>query len=68
MTNFHLSMSQIRLAGYKIAEMESMRRSVALANYLAKSTQRMMSSCFISAGDMVYDPNRVNELARDCYL
>jgi hypothetical protein len=66
-TNSHLTHNQLRWRRYKIAEMESLRRTGDTTMLFNQEYPEDDVSCFISAGDMVYDSNRISEMAKDCY-
>jgi len=66
-TNHNLSFDQIRWRRYKIKEMESLRRTGELRKLFTQEYPEDDVSCFLSAGDMFYDPTVMDELAKDCY-
>ncbi len=59
--------NKIRWRRYKIAEMASLRRSGATRLLFGQEFPEDDVSCFLVAGDMVYNTDRVNEMARECY-
>jgi hypothetical protein len=67
MMNFGLTFDQIRWRRYKIAEMESLRRSGETRLLFQQEYPEDDVNCFLTAGDMVYDTNILNDLARNCY-
>jgi len=67
MRNFGLSFNQIRWRRYKIAEMESLRRSGETRLLFAQEYTEDDVSCFLTAGNMVYDSNLLNDMAKKCY-
>jgi len=64
---FEEANNKIRWRRYKIAEMASLRRSGETRLLFGQEFPEDDVSCFLVAGDMVYDPDRVNEMARECY-
>jgi len=67
MVNWGVNFNQIRWRRYKIAEMESLRRNSDTRLLFGQEYPEDDISCFISAGDQVYDSEQVNQLAKDCY-
>jgi len=67
MRNFGLTFDQIRWRRFKIAEMESLRRSGETRLLFKQEYPEDKVSCFLTAGDMVYDSNLINERAKECY-
>jgi len=67
MNNWNLTHDQIRWRRYKVAEMESLRRNSDTRLLFGQEYPEDDISCFISAGDQVYDAEVVNNLAKDCY-
>jgi hypothetical protein len=63
----NLNMSQIRWRRYKIAELASLRRSGETRLLFGQEYPEDDVSCFLTAGDMVYDTIRVDELMKSCY-
>ncbi len=59
--------NKIRWRRYKIAEMSSLRRSGETRMLFQQEYPEDDVSCFLTAGDMVYDSNLINDKARDCY-
>lgn len=59
--------NKIRWRRYKIAEMSSLRRSGETRLLFTQEYPEDDVTCFIAAGDMWYDANRINEMAKDCY-
>lgn len=67
MSNWTLTQSQIRWRRYKVAEMESLRRNSDTRLLFGQEYPEDDVSCFISAGDQVYDAEVINQMAKDCY-
>lgn len=65
--NFNLSFDQIRWRRYKVAEMESLRRSGETRLLFSQEYPENDVDCFLSAGDMVYDHELLNDMSRNCY-
>jgi hypothetical protein len=65
--NFNLDLDQIRWRRYKMAEMDSLSRSGASRLLFGQEYPEDNVSCFLTAGDMVYNPDIVNNMAKDCY-
>ena len=65
--NWHLSSNQIRWRRYKIAEMSSLNRTGENRLLFGQEYPEDDVSCFMAAGDQVYDSEQVNELARGCF-
>jgi hypothetical protein len=65
--NFGLTHDQIRWRRYKIAEMSSLRRSGETHVLFHQEFPEDDVTCFQSAGDMVYDVELVNQMAKNCY-
>jgi hypothetical protein len=59
--------SKIRWRRYKIAEMSSLRRSGETRLLFQQEYPEDDVSCFLTAGDMVYDAQVITEMARNCY-
>jgi hypothetical protein len=59
--------NQIRWRRWKYKEKESLRRSGELAKLFQQEFPEDDVSCFLAAGDMYYDVQRMNDLAKDCY-
>jgi hypothetical protein len=59
--------NQLRWRRYKIAEMESLKRSGETRLLFGQEYPENDISCFMAAGDQVYDPDQVNEMARNCF-
>lgn len=59
--------NKIRWRRYKIAEMESLRRSGETRLLFSQEYPEDDVSCFQAAGDMVYDPELINAMAKNCY-
>jgi hypothetical protein len=59
--------NRIRWRRYKIAEMSSLRRSGETRLLFGQEYPEDDESCFLTAGDMVYDVAIVNEMAKSCY-
>lgn len=58
---------KIRWRRYKHAEMASVKRSGESRLLFGQEYPEDDVSCFLSAGDMVYDSNLVTDMARKCY-
>ena len=58
---------QIRWRRRKIAEMESMRLTGETRLLFPQEYPEDDVSCFLQAGDIVYDLGRINDLAKTCY-
>jgi hypothetical protein len=58
---------KIRWRRYKQAEMESIKRSGESKLLFGQEYPEDDVSCFLSAGDMVYDSNLLTDMARKCY-
>lgn len=67
MRHFGVTHNQIRWRRYKIAEMESLRRSGETRLLFNQEYPEDDVSCFLTAGDMVYDSDLLNDKARQCY-
>ena len=65
--NFGLTFDQIRWRRYKIAEMSSLRRSGETRILFSQEYPENDVDCFLSAGDMVYDAELLNDMAKRCY-
>jgi len=61
------SNDKLRWRRYKIAEMSSLRRSGETRLLFPQEFPEDDVSCFQAAGDMVYDSELVNDMARKCY-
>ncbi len=61
------SHNKIRWRRYKIAEASSLQRSGKTKLLFAQEFPEDDVSCFLSAGDMVYDAQVVADKARECY-
>lgn len=59
--------NKIRWRRYKIAEMQSLRRSGETRMLFQQEYPEDDVSCFLTAGDMVYDSQVINEKASRCY-
>lgn len=59
--------NKIRWRRYKIAEMESLRRSGETRLLFSQEYPEDDVSCFQAAGDMVYDTELINAMAKNCY-
>lgn len=59
--------NRIRWRRYKIAEMGSLRRSGETRLLFQQEYPEDDVSCFLTAGDMVYDSDLINEMAKNCY-
>ena len=59
--------NKLRWRRYKIAEMQSLRRSGDTRLLFFQEFPEDDVTCFQSAGDMWYDHNVVNEMAKGCY-
>jgi len=58
---------QIRWRRMKIAEKEQLRRSGEMVKLFSQEFPENDESCFITAGDMLYDSFLLTELSRSCY-
>jgi len=58
---------KLRWRRYKIVEMESLRRSGETRLLFQQEYPEDDVSCFLTAGDMVHDPNQINDMAKNCY-
>ena len=65
--NYNTTEEQIRWRRRKIAEVESMRRSGETRLLFSQEYPENDIDCFLAAGDMVYDIDNVNRLAKECY-
>jgi len=65
--NFKATEDQVRWRRRKIAEVESMRRSGETRLLFSQEYPENDIDCFLAAGDMVYDVDTINKLAKDCY-
>jgi len=65
--NYNATEEQIRWRRRKIAEVESMRRSGETRLLFSQEYPENDIDCFLAAGDMVYDGDNVNRLAKECY-
>jgi len=65
--NFNLTFDQIRWRRYKMAEMSSLRRSGETRVLFSQEYPENDVDCFLTAGDMVYDAELLNDKARNCY-
>jgi hypothetical protein len=61
------SHNRIRWRRYKITEMSSLRRSGETRLLFQQEYPEDDVSCFLTAGDMVYDSQVVNDKAKDCF-
>lgn len=59
--------NKIRWRRYKIAEMNSLRRSGETRLLFSQEYPEDDITCFQAAGDMWYDADLINDKARDCY-
>ncbi len=59
--------NKLRWRRYKIAEMISLRRSGETRMLFQQEYPEDDVSCFLTAGDMVYDAELINEKAKGCY-
>jgi len=64
---FGLTFDQIRWRRYKIKEKESLRRGGELVKLFPQEFPEDDVSCWLAAGDMYYDPDVINQKAKDCY-
>jgi hypothetical protein len=62
-----ISDNKIRWRRYKIAELSSLRRSGETRLLFGQEYPEDDVSCFQSAGDMVFDSEQLNAMAKDCY-
>lgn len=62
-----LTFDQIRWRRRKIAEMESLRRTGETRVLFSQEYPEDDVSCFLTAGDMAYDADLLNEMAKSCY-
>jgi hypothetical protein len=58
---------QIRWRRWKIAEKRAIRKTGEMELMFQQEFAEDDKSCFLSAGDMYYDPDTVNSLANGCY-
>ena len=65
--NYGLTFDQIRWRRYKIAEMESLRRSGETRLLFLQEYPEDDVSCFLTAGNMVYDSALLMDMAKNCY-
>jgi len=65
--NHGLSLDQIRWRRWKIKEMESLRREGQTRTLFLQEFPEDDVSCFLATGDMYYDTQRANEMAKGCY-
>lgn len=63
----HLTLNQIRWRRWKIAEKNSIRKTGEMSLMFKQEFPEDDESCFLSAGDMYYDPDTVNMLAEKCF-
>ena len=61
------SHNKLRWRRYKIAEMSSLRRSGETRLLFPQEFPEDDVTCFQSAGDMWYDPEIINSMAKNCY-
>lgn len=59
--------NKIRWRRYKVAEMSSLRRSGETRLLFAQEYPEDDVTCFQAAGDMWYDAEQVNDMAKGCY-
>ena len=59
--------NKLRWRRYKIAEVSSLRRSGETRVIFQQEFPSDDVTCFQAAGDMWYDPERINDMARNCY-
>lgn len=64
---FEEANNKIRWRRYKQAELSSLRRSGETRLLFGQEYPEDDVSCFLAAGDMVYDHDRINEMAKECY-
>ncbi len=67
LVRFGLSYDQIRWRRYKKAEMASLRRTGETQFLFSQEYPEDDVSCFLSAGDMVYDSDLITEMSKRCY-
>jgi len=65
--NFGLSLDQIRWRRYKMFEMASLRRSGETRRLFPQEYPENDMDCFLATGDMYYDPDMLNDKAKNCY-
>jgi len=65
--NFNLTEDQIRWRRYSIFEMESLRRSGEIRRLFQQEYPENDVDCFLATGDMYYDPDMLNDKAKDCF-
>jgi hypothetical protein len=65
--NHKLTFDQIRWRRYKIQEKKSLRRSGELVKLFQQEFPEDDVSCWLAAGDMFYDVDVINRLAKGCY-
>ena len=59
--------NKLRWKRYKVAEMSSLRRSGETRFLFLQEYPEDDVSCFLTAGDMVYDSQVINDKTKDCY-
>tara|TARA_R110000751_G_scaffold285753_1_gene390095 strand:- start:212 stop:1630 length:1419 start_codon:yes stop_codon:yes gene_type:complete len=57
---------QIRWRRYKVAEMAALKRRGDTISLFPQEFPEDEVTCFLIAGDMVYDPDEVDRMAREC--
>jgi hypothetical protein len=68
LVNIHgLTHDQIRWRRRSIAELESLMRSGETRILFSQEFPEDDESCFLAAGDMAYDTDLLNEMAKKCY-
>ena len=65
--NHNLTFDQIRWRRYKIQEKKSLRRNGELVKLFQQEFPEDEVSCWLAAGDMYYEVDVINQLAKDCY-
>jgi hypothetical protein len=66
-SNYGLTFDQIRWRRWKIKEMESLKRSGETRTLFPQEFPEDDISCFLSTGDMRFEPMLVDGIAKECY-
>lgn len=67
MNNHDLTFSQVRWRRYTIKGFESLRRGGQTRTLFPQEFPEDDVTCFLTTGDMYYDTEHVNEIAKTCY-
>lgn len=67
MSNQGLTFDQIRWRRWKMKEKESLRLNGEMVPLFLQEFPEDDVSCFLSSGDMYYEPTLLDRLAKDCY-